>query len=223
MPAKIKKLITAREGYEIARDQIAGILITERDAQKVLAAAASEPVTDWDFDVVMERTNPIQISENASGKILKKALVNIMTADIQILNNANPTRSQKIRVTYNIDVYGYKNAKTNTDTGEIERADYLSTIDSQRVVRLVRKILMSGLYPSLDLSFVTERSLESVQPFIPNLVEIQGSENIVGNRITMIVTYDEVTVENDYDDIEYIHVTVNHGNTGVVELLYDYT
>lgn len=224
MSYKIEKLIENRDIYEIVRDKIALILIEERDKQIALATTALKNADDWDFDVYVERTNALDISEDDNGIILQKARVNIVFDGFSLANGNNSASNQQLSAKFNIDVYGHTQATWNETTKSAVHSDTASSFSCHRVSRLVRKILMYSGYQYLSLEgVVLNRMVTSSQIFLPSPAENMANQNIVAQRLILEVLYNEKTIENDLSLLEQAFVSMEVNENGLVELLYDYT
>lgn len=224
MSYKIEKLIENRDIYEIIRDKIALILIEERDKQIALATTALKNPDDWDYDVYIERTNALDITEDENGIILQKARVNIVFDGFTLANGSNSASSQQLSAKFNIDVYGHTQATWNETTKSAVHSDTASSFSCHRVSRLVRKILMYSGYQYLSLEgVVLNRMITSSQIFVPAASENTANQNIVAQRLILEVLYNEKTVENDLTMIEEAFMDMEVNNEGLVQLSYDYT
>lgn len=224
MSYKIEKLIENRDIYEIVRDKIAFILIEERDKQIALATAAAKDATKWDYDVYIERTNALDITEDDTGIILQKPRVNVVFDGFNVTSGSNASGSQQLTAKFNIDVYGHIQATWDETTKSAVHSDTASSMSCHHVSGLVRKILMYSAYQYLGLEgTVLSRMITGSQMFVPSPSENMANQNIVAQRLMLEVLYNENTIENDLITLEtnFAGMTVNEN--GLIELQYDYT
>lgn len=234
MPAKILTLIDKKDNNEIIRDQIAAILAIEKENQKILADADNQNPDLYDFKVTIERARPWLSESNSDGTEkgdLKLGLVNVYFDSDNFDNPGSEIiKSQNVKGTFNIDIYGFKNAKVVNNT-ITEFGDEYSSYEVDRVSRLVRNILMSGTYTYLFLgrsAYPTQPSLQIVQKryiirrekFFPQQ-NGENSENIIGERLTLRVDYIENSPQEGLEVLETLITECKRGASGEIYFEYE--
>ena len=203
MSAKITSLIKngTKDTFELVRDQVAGILVLERDNQKALATAATLDPADWDFGVYIERANPWESRLNANPPTAG-GLVNVMfDSDSVELNKSNSTGRNQYTGTMHLDCYGFAVA------GSGSHGDEAAAKQAQRVARLVRNILEDGQYRYLDLrGTVSSRSVNSRTAYQQQL-DNRAALQVSALRISLQVGYNEYTMEYQGQPIEVINIS----------------
>lgn len=122
------------QGFEITRNAIGSILKIELDNQKVLLAGTDREITQ-DINVFVGRTKPFNQSE--------QFMLNI---DIDGINSGSfNERSQHTETNFFIDLYVSSKENQNATGGEVV------TIIRDKFVGLIRAILSSTIYKTLDL------------------------------------------------------------------------
>lgn len=219
----IATLIDKQDTAEIVRDQIAALLALETAGQVALATSEGKPDPDlWKFRVYQERSNPW---ENLPSKTADDSpLVNVWW-DASTFDAAasNIVERQKSTATINIDCYGYGQSAAD-GTGH-KAGDRQASEAVQRVVRLVRNILMAGEYTYLGLrGVVWRRWVESITMMQPqqdggNVHHVQAA------RIAFKVEFNEYSPQVQPVTLELLTVDVHRteDNQIVIEADYDYT
>lgn len=195
MTAKITVLIDKRDNMEIIRDEIAAVLAVEIANQKVLAVAAGQDASDYDFNIYTEKTSPWELVETSEGEITSQVpLVNVYIESANLNTaKAGDVTSTVYSVKYNIDCIAAKNSKVAG--GSKFSGDELAAYDAQRVCRLVRNILQSAQYKYLNLpSIMMDRKLSSITMFQPQISE-RPAQHCVGARIVFQVDVIEYAPE----------------------------
>jgi hypothetical protein len=212
---KITELIDKSDNMELVRDEIAAILALEIGNQKTLAIAAGRDGDLWDFDVYSERTSPWELVEDADGKIIRQTpLVNVYLASA----NNNGASGDDVNLTaYNVVIHiDCLSAKAHkTIGGVMYRGDILAALDVQRVARLVRNILMAGIYRRLIPGVVTARSIQSITMFQPNIND-RPAQHCVGARLVYACTVNEYSPQYDGPELELVSGAATRGEDGVV-------
>jgi hypothetical protein len=205
MSANIPNLIDKQDNSELIRDEIASVLFVEKENQKNLAAIANKNPALWDFSVSTEKFIPWHLLEDDEGKILGDTpLVNVYFDQMQAnQGGSNPIKDQQINGTFIIDVIAGKNTTVNCQ-GDNVPGDVLAAADCQRVMRLVRNIIMSAVYiyiftgeaPSTGRTvpapgIVTERKFSQIQVFRPQIND-RPAEKVIAARMSLnCVFYEE--------------------------------
>lgn len=219
----IPTLIDKQDSFEIVRDQIAAILVTEVASQMQLATDGGKDPLDWKLRVFTERSNPWEqfLNEQAD----ESPIVNIWYDNSSfVLGKSNIIERQAAIATYNIDCYGYGLSKDDGGSGHIP-GDREAALEVQKSLRLIRNILMAAEYTYLGLQgLVWQRWPQGINVFQP---ELDGNQiqQIVGARIAFNVTFNEFSPQVQAQTLELISVDVIRKEDGeiVLEADYDYT
>jgi hypothetical protein len=225
MSAKIEQLIDKQDTFEIVRDEIAAIIELEKENQKSLAIEADKNPALWDFDVYVERSNPWELIENPlNGEILSETpLINIYFDQMSFDDSAsNFIEQQKADAVFTIDCLSAKNhLRDKTDT--ITRGDKLASFDAQRIVRLVRNIIMAAEYSYLGLQgIVSWRGFQSVTMFQPNIND-HPAQNVIGCRMNLAVNFIETSPQIQPVTIELISLQCERDSDGKIYFNYTFT
>ena len=219
----IAELIDKQDTFEIVRDKIAEILVTESANQVVLATnAGKQNPEDWAFDVYVERSNAWErfIDDPENPTPIVHVWYETSTFD---RSASDVVKNQKSDSSFNIDVYGY--GETRFDANSQTPGDKEAILETQRVIKLIRNILMSAEYTYLGLrGTVWGRWPESIHMFQPEIND-QVSQNISGGRIRFDVSFSETSPQIPGVDLEYVSACVERTEDGQVVLTadYDYT
>ncbi|MCK5641703.1 MAG: hypothetical protein KAJ19_12955, partial [Gammaproteobacteria bacterium] len=162
-------LIDRPDNFEVVRDQIAQILANETVAQQALAVDGGKEPLLWAFRVFTERAAPWEPWLNQQTDTTP--IINVWWDGGNVDGSAsNPISRQTHDDRFNIDVF----APGLGDNDQI-KGDEAAARNVQRVLRLVRTILMSPEYIYLELrGVVTARVPSSRQSFQPQ-IENSGS------------------------------------------------
>ena len=203
MAALITSLIDKQDNYEIIRDTVAQILADEIANQLSLAAAEPDPSL-WDFAVYTERSNPFILARNAAGGVTgEKEIVNVWL-DSVVFVDGNVVDRKQPSTTINIDCVSVKSSTDNPAGGITLSADERASLDSERIGRLVRNILMSDVYTYLTLrGIVGRRWISRMQKFQPDR-EDQPVENAMGFRVVLEVSHLETSPLTTPVDLDLI-------------------
>lgn len=223
----LQSLITERDAFEAVRDQIAAILVTERDNQMTLAAADGQDPALWNFRVYVERSLPWETIVNVDSPttVDLTPIVNIWY-DSDTFSESSSTRAetQKCTGVFNIDVVGFGVA-TVTQTGQAP-GDEAAALDRDRVIRLVRQILMASqnAYLQLPRGAAWDRRIESRQSYQPRLDQ-QTNVEAIATRMRFAVSFNEVSPQYEGIPLSQVTETVARESDGQITmtLTYDYT
>lgn len=218
----ISTLIDKQDTFEIVREQIAAILVTEVASQMQLATNAGKDPEDWKLRVFSERSNPWEQYLNEQTDC--SPLVNIWydTSNFD-KSKSNQFERQSSATVYNIDCYGLGMSKDDGGTGHTP-GDEEAALEAQRAVKLVRNILMAAEYGYLGLrGLVAERWPQSVSVFQPQL-DGRQAQQIVGARLAFRVLFNEFSPQVEGLSLELLSVDVIRTEDGqiVLEADYDY-
>jgi hypothetical protein len=223
LTAQIATLIDSLDTAELVRDRIAEILVVELDKQQTLAAQQGKNPREWDLAIFAERSAPwAAFHDNPctdENSRFQPPLVNVsFDSDSFDKSSSNAVERQKATGLFHIDCYGYGVA---TDDGVFGHAtgDAMASREAQRALRLVRRILMSSHYTYLDLrGTVWGRWTQSRTMFQPQL-EGRASAHVVGARLALEVTFNEVSPQVQGQPLELISTTVKRKETGQIYLV----
>jgi hypothetical protein len=217
----IAALIDKQDTFEIIRDQIGAILVTEVASQMVLATAAGKDANDWKIRVFSERSNPWDdFNDNDTTPLVNVSFDNSNFA----LNKSNISERQASETVYNIDCYGYGVSKNNVAGGHLP-GDEQAAKNVQKTIRLVRNILMAAEYTYLGLrGTVWQRFPQSITVFQPQL-DGRQIPHIVGARIAFSVSFNEFSPQVEPVVLELLSVDVLRAENGelILEADYNYT
>lgn len=216
---EITQLIDKLDTFEIVRDKIALILVTEQAEQVQLATTAGKPDPSlWALKVYTERATPWD--DYTASDLIVNVWFDTMTVDER---SSNTVRDQTMRGTFNIDVIGFGTSKSNGAGGQVA-GDELAALNAQRGMRLVRNIIMAGQYTYLGLrGIVGQRMPQSISAFQPQL-NSNPTEHAVGTRLSLGVRYDEYSPQFEPAVLQELGVTLERAEDGQVfaELEYQY-
>jgi len=225
--APLQNLIENRDAFEVIRDQIAAILVSERDNQKTLATAATKDPALWDFKVYTERNLPWEAAMNDApvGTDLLP-IVNVWyDSDSFAASSSNVAETQKCNGTYSIDIVGFGVSKSNGAGGQLP-GDEAAALDRDRAARLVRAILMasSNAYLQLPRGFAWDRKIESRQTYQARLDQQTGVQ-AVAMRMRFNVSFNEVSPQYEGVPLENVTTGIIRAEDGsvLIDLSYDYT
>jgi hypothetical protein len=216
----IEALIDKQDNFEIIRDQIAAILTTEVANQKALATAAAKDPDLWDFKTYMERSNPWEAYLNDMAALTP--IVNVWYDNSSFREaTSNIVERQNAEAIFNIDCYAVANSSDNVGGGH-NPGDQEAAFAVQRVVRLVRNILMSAEYTYLGLrGLVWQRWPQTVTMFQPQ--QDRGNVRpVIAARIGLKVSFNEFSPQISGNMLELLSATVKRTEDGEVVLGADY-
>jgi hypothetical protein len=216
----IEALIDKQDNFEIIRDQIAAILVTEVVSQKSLAVDAGKDSDLWDFKTYTERSNPWEAYLNDTAALTP--IVNVWYDNSSFREaTSNIVERQNAEAIFNIDCYAVANSSDNVAGGH-NPGDQEAAFAVQRVVRLVRNILMSAEYTYLGLrGLVWQRWPQTVTVFQPQ--QDRGNVRpVIAARIGLKVSFNEFSPQISGNMLELLSATVKRTEDGEVVLGADY-
>lgn len=221
--ATLDTLIDKEDGFEIVRDQIAAIIKLEAINQVAKATAAAKPdPTLWALNVFLERSDAFEKGLNSQTD--KVPIVNVWYDNGRFPEGrGNVVEKQEHEAIYNIDCYGL--GISEADGAGHKPGDREAALEVQRVVRLVRNILMASLNTYLQLQgTVGQRWIQSITVFQPQ-IENRAIQKVVGARIALRVRLLELSPQVTPETLELLTVDVLRTEDGeiVLEADYDYT
>ncbi len=213
----IKTLITKRDNFEIIRDQIAVTIAMEIKSQMVLAAAADRDPDDWKLRVFTERSNPWDSSGDNS------PIVNVWFDTSRFdRSSSNVMERQSSNSTFNIDCLGFANSSDDHQGGHTP-GDQRAAENMHRAVRMVRNIMMHASNTYLGMrGVVSGRWIDSVSTFQPPSYGDNALTHVVGGRITMSVSFNEFSPQDEFDTLDYVSVDVLRAENGQILVEADY-
>jgi len=219
----IAELIDKQDNFEVIRDKIAAILVTEVASQMQLATDAGKDPNDWKLRIFSERSNPWEQLLNDQTE--RSPIVNVWFDSSNFDPSAsNTVERQKAEGIFNVDCYGY-GISSDELLGGHNPGDKEAAFQVHKALRLVRNILMAAKYTYLDLrGIVWGRWPQSITVFQPQL-DSQQIQQIVGARLALRVVFNELSPQVVAETIELVSVDVIKAEDGeiVLEADYDYT
>jgi hypothetical protein len=217
----IDSLIDKTDSFEQVRDQIAAILAYETVSQQALAVTAGKDPKLWKLRVFLERSNAFEQFLNSPIADVSP-IVNVWfdnsTYDMKSSNYLERQTSETI---YNIDCYGYGEAKDDGSTGHIP-GDLTAALELQRAIRLVRNILMAANYAYLALDgLVGSRWINSIIAFQPDIAAV-SERKVHAARIAFKVGFNEFSPQITPETLEYISADVKRTADGEIVAEADY-
>ena len=155
------------------------------------------------------------IEDPTSGEVIRETpLVNVFF-DQETFNGiqSNPVEQQRADGVFTIDCLATKVHEKNAD-GTISRGDELAARDVQRVVRLVRNILMAGFYTYLNMrGVVSQRDIQSVTMFQPNIND-RPAQHVIGCRVNVAVNYNEFSPQVEPVELDLVSLQCTRAEDG---------
>lgn len=221
-------LIDKVDNFELVRDAITAILATEVANQKALAVIAGKDESLWNFGVFEERSTPWEaLFDESTGSVTSETpLVNVWYDSGNFPRDKGDTiERQASDGVYNLDIYAAAvSVNDRTGTGYTP-GDLQAALNLQRVIRLVRNILMSAEYTYLLLrGTVWSRWIQSINSFQPQLSD-RPAVHIQAARIAFNVRFNEFSPQATPETLETVFATVKRESDGRVlaEAEYDVT
>ena len=212
----INVLIDKKDNFELIKYKIASILKSELENQKSLAKAISEDKTkDYDMKIFIDKVNPLSIysearTQNEKGQL---PIVNItFDGDDLTLEGSGNIGQQKVRGTYYIDCYAFKNKKTGKE------GDEEASREADRIGTIIRNILMFDGYITLDMQRVVVRRYVTKREKMIN--QNSSAENVSAMRLIFEVEYLEESVRNQTYTLEEVFGQCILAQTS--EVLFEY-
>jgi len=225
--AQITVLTEGPDNFEIIRDQIAGILVAESEAQQALATAGGKDPELWKLRVFAERANPLDgFQEADDGTVDSTPLVNVWFDNASFdASSSNVVERQKATGTFNIDCYGYGVSGPGVaDDYAIghQPGDEKAATEAHRALRLCRRFLMAGAWTYLGLrGTVWKRWPQSISAFQPQ-IDGRPAQHIVGARFSLAVDFNETSPQVVGSPLTFIAIQVKRKETGEIYLTADY-
>ena len=216
----IEALIDKQDGFEIVRDQIAAILVSEIANQQALAIAGGKDPDLWKIRIFLERSNGWEqwLNEQADTTPICNIWYDTTTFP---KGTGNVVQRQKSETVYNLDLIGYGRS-ANDESGGHTPGDREASLEVQRAVKLVRNILMHSNYVHLGLQgTVWQKWIQSIRILQPEY-NSQAIQKVMAARIALQVDFNELSPEVAFETLEYISTTISRSETGEVYLQADY-
>lgn len=221
-------LIDKEDNFEVVRTQIAAILALNTAKQQVLAVAAGKDPDLWKFEVYEERSTPWEaFFDESTGTVTDETpLVNVWYDTGNFPGDKGDTVERQMHdAVYNLDCYAAAVSKNDrTGTGHTP-GDLQASFNVQRLIRLVRNILMASENTYLQLrKTVWQRWIQSINAFQPQLSD-RPAVHIIGARIAFNVKFNEFSPQATPEDLETLFATIKRESDGkiVAEAEYDLT
>jgi hypothetical protein len=217
----IPALIDKQDTFEIVRDQIATILVTEIASQRALATAGGKDSDLWKIRIYTERANAweqfLEVPPADTSPIC-----NIWYDQSSFPGDRGDTVNRQMsETTYNLDIFGYGIASDDGGTGH-NPGDEEAAFAAQRALRLIRNILMAAEYTYLGLrKTVWQRWPQSIQTFQPELNE-QAVQQVRGARVALRVSFNEFSPQVAAETLEYISTTIKRAEDGQILAQVDF-
>lgn len=213
----IPTLIDKQDNFEIMRDQIAAILVTESASQQALAVTAGKDSKLWKLRIFRERSNPWEQFQNVEGETDRSPIVNVWFDNSNFDKaSSNISERQKSESVFNIDCYGYGESSSDPDNADGHLpGDREAAFVMQRAVRLVRNILMSDTYAFLGFprGTIWGKWPQSITSFQPEQNEVRV-QNVVAARIAFNVDFNEFSPQTPGEALELISVDISRAENG---------
>ena len=220
-------LIDKQDNFEIVGLQIAAILAQATIDQQALAVLAAKDPALWKFDVFSEKFNPFGVFQDDP----KATPVVNVWYDTSNFNPANgdTVGRQRDDADFKIDVYTAVAATDNPGGGH-NPTDESTVLALHRIIRLVRNIIMhpDNVYLKLTQTvgsktrnLVGRRWINSKEKFQPQIGD-RPVENVIADRISLSVSFNEVPVAEDFPELEVVGVTAKRAIDGKVILEADF-
>jgi hypothetical protein len=213
----IQTLIPLEGSFQLVRDKILSILVTEIANQQVLAAQQLEDPDDWKIRVYAERANPWDQWLNITPTTDTSPIANIWYDNTVFpQGHGNVKGRQKNEAIYNIDCYGFAIASPDLAGGH-NPGDREAAYIAHRAVNLISKILMAAEYTYLDLQrgSIWKRWVDSITVYQPEF-EGRTVQQVVGARIAFRVEFNEFTPQFIEETLEYISTTIRREEDGEI-------
>lgn len=212
----INVLIDKKDNFELIKYKIASIIKSELENQKKLAREISEDkAKNYDIKVFIDKVNPLSIysesqTQNEKGQL---PIVNItFDGDDLTLDGSSNIGQQKVRGTYYIDCYAFKNKKAGKEGDEeVSR-------EADRIGTIIRNILMFDNYIVLDMQGIVVRRYVTKREKMIN--QNSSAENVSAMRLIFEVEYFEESVRNQTYTLEEIFGQCILAQTS--EILFEY-
>lgn len=212
----INVLIDKKDNFELIKYKIASIIKSELENQKKLAREISEDkAKNYDIKVFIDKVNPLSIysesqTQNEKGQL---PIVNItFDGDDLTLDGSSNIGQQKVRGTYYIDCYAFKNKKVGKEGDEeVSR-------EADRIGTIIRNILMFDNYIVLDMQGIVVRRYVTKREKMIN--QNSSAENVSAMRLIFEVEYFEESVRNQTYTLEEIFGQCILAQTS--EILFEY-
>jgi hypothetical protein len=196
---QIAELIDTPDTLEVMRDQLAALLSLELQNQYALAQAAGVPrAQDYNVKVFVENTRPYDGAMIGQGQI---NLINILVSKVTVPTSNPRIGNQKEKAIIFIDC-----AADGNTTGNF-RDDKSATFRAWKIMRLVRRIVMSDQYAYLGMrGTVTSRTFTQMEAGSPN---IQAALALTIIRGTLEVEFVERAIETPFVILEGVDYDID--------------
>ncbi|MDR1253336.1 MAG: hypothetical protein LBK62_14435 [Treponema sp.] len=196
---QITELIETPDILEVVRDQLAALLSLELENQYALAQDKGIPrARDYNIQVFAENSRPYDGAAIGQGQI---NLINILVSKVTVPASNPRIGNQKEKAVIFIDCTADGN-----NTGNF-RDDKSAALRAWKIMRLVRRIVMSDQYAYLGMrGTVTSRTFTQMEAGSPT---IQAALALTVIRSTLEVEFVERSIEAPSVILEGIDFTVD--------------
>ncbi len=220
----LQTLINKQDTFEIVRDQLAAILVSEIANQQTLAEEADLNPDDWKVRIFTEQSNPFSVFQCAEGSAPedRSPICNIWYdgGDFDMARS-NVVEKQLHNMRFNFDIYGFGITR-EVEGGGHTPGDQVAALETQRALRLIRNILMAGPNTYLQLrGTVWRRMPSSMQMFQPKMNEMPV-QNVLGCRLTMLIEGSEYSPQFTPEIVELFTIALKRKEDGEVYLNFEY-
>lgn len=208
----INILIDKKDNFELVKYKIASILKSELENQKKLAKEKSHL---YDIKVFVDKINPLSIysetrTQNEKGQL---PIINIIfDSDDLTQDGSGNIGRQKVKGTFYIDCYAFKNKEFGKD------GDEEASKEADRIGTIARNILMFDNYIVLDMKKIVVRRYVTKREKMSN--QNASAENVAAMRLILEVEYLEESVKNQTYTLEEIFGQCILSDTN--EVLFEY-
>lgn len=201
----ILELLNTNNSFEVVRDAVAAILLVELNQQLALAIAAPDPTYeallrsfyDQQDDMVTDELN-LFVERFVRFDVTELNNINIYW-DRSLLGKGSQIKNQKSNTKIMIDVNVLHKGTVN------ERGDKLASLVLQKMLGVIRSIIMHGNYITLGFvrPFIERRWIEDMNSFRPQENENRVNiDNMVTGNLTLSVEFNEKNLGITPEELE---------------------
>jgi hypothetical protein len=210
----IDTLIDKQDMYEVIRDKVALILANETISQQALAVSAGKDSTLWEYKVYTEKNDPFELVLDADSKINDGSIINVWLDSASYPEGSIGAKRQTGTAIINIDCVSGKTAIE--EAGITTTADERASLDSERIARLARNIMLSADYTYLELrGTVLKVWVSRITKLQPDRDD-RPSQNVMATRVSLEVKFNDYGPEITPTDLEDIYIDIEKDDTGQV-------
>ncbi|HET9954172.1 MAG TPA: hypothetical protein VFQ61_06700 [Polyangiaceae bacterium] len=216
MDPQISELLLEADGLVLVRDQIATILAVESAGQMALAAQVGADPMPWYLRVFTERTAPWEsyLLEPSGGTSDMGPIVNVSWESTQFdLKHGNVVSAQRGGGLFHIDCYAYAVSADDGLSGHVP-GDEQAKREVQRVLGLVRKILMAAHYTYLGLPGRVARRWVTAENALSAAVDDRSLQRVAAARLSLQVEYGEQAPQVTGPPLREVVTSFKRSDTG---------